>query len=218
MRRHAVIVSLLLCVCGTAARAQAPSELSSAPNLVEDAGKQDSWTYRDESVDFAIYKRFRVEPTVVYAGPEGQWGRTSEAQKQEYAALLTKGLTEGVAKAYPVTTDAAPGTATLRLTLLGVEKAGGPFKAATSASPLGLITNTVKSATGKEGTLSGSVLLSLDMLDAASGKLLFSAVRRRSPEMFDFKAAMATDDAVRAVAEGVAESIVKGLDKAGRTH
>lgn len=212
-RRTRILLAIPLLMATVAAKKidTVPSQLDSASAMTEDARKRESWTYRDPAANFATYRQFKVAPTAIYRGPEGQWGKSTEAEKQRYASLLTTGLSEGIAKEYPVVAKAGAGTAVLRITLLGIEKPYSAVATVSKLTPIGFVANGVKSVAGSKGTFSGSVLLSLEIVDGATGKLLYAGVRRRAPDALDIKGSTSTDNTVRAVARDVAEAVRKGL-------
>ena len=71
------------------------------------------------------------------------------------------------------------------MTLLGAKKTAGGVATATRVTPLGFATSALKSALGKSGTLTGSILYAVEAYDARTGELLIGAVRRRTPDPLD---------------------------------
>ena len=122
--RATLFAALALCT-PAAILAQAPSDLASASKLSPDAGKSDSWTYRNPDVALSKYQRFLIQPTVVYADPAAQWGSTTPEQRQKYADYMTRALRNAIAEGYQIADRPGPGVATMRLTLLGVQKTIG---------------------------------------------------------------------------------------------
>ena len=194
--------------------AQAPGALRSSSQLTEDPGKRDSWTYRNPNAAIGQYKRFLIQPTVVYTAPTAEWGSTTAAQRQKFAARMTDALRAEIAKSYEVATAPGPGVATMRLTLLGVQTTTKVAATASRVTPFGLALNGVKSIAGKEGSFTGSVQAAFELTDSRSGELLFAAVRRRSPDALDIEATLSTEKTVEAVADDMASAVRKGLDKA----
>jgi hypothetical protein len=194
--------------------AQAPSQLRSAKHLEEDAGKGDSWTYRNPRASIAKYQRFIILPTDVYSSPTARWGSTSPAQRAKYAAYMTNALRTELGKSYEIVDRPGPGVASMRLTLLGVSTTTKVAATASRATPLGLAFHGVKSLAGKEGSFTGGVQAALEISDSRSGELLFAAVRRRSPDALDIEATLSTERTVQAVADDIAASVRKGLNKA----
>jgi hypothetical protein len=197
--------------------AQTPPELQSSAQLTEDEGKNDSWSYRNPEASFSKYKRFIIEPAVVYTNPTAKWGSTTPEQRQKLAADMTDELREEISKSYGIAEQPAPDVAKMRLTLLGinpVDNGQGVAATVTKVTPYGLAINGVKSLAGKKGSFAGSVQLAFELIDSQTESLQFAAVRRRSPNALDIGAAMTTENTVKAVAEDIAEAVRKGLDKA----
>ena len=204
-----------LALCTPAAiQAQAPSNLKSASKLSPDNGKGDSWTYRNPNVALSKYQSFIIKPTAVYTDPTAQWGGTTPEQRQKYAAYMTKALRDEVGAGYQIVDRPGPGVATLRLTLLGVQKTIGVVATAARATPLGFAFNGVQSLRGKKGSLTGSVQAALEVTDSRSGDLVFAAVRKQAPNALDIESTLSTEKTVEAVADDFAQAIRKGLDKA----
>lgn len=204
-----------LALCAPASiLAQAPSELSSSSKLSQDDAKSDSWTYRDPKVAIGQYRRFIIQPTVVYTAPTAEWGSTTPEQRQKFAAYMTNALREQIGKGYEIVQAPGPGVATMRLTLLGVKTTTKVAATASRVTPFGLALNGVKSIAGKPGSFSGSVQAAFELSDSRTGELLFAAVRRRSPDALDIESTLSTEKTVEAVADDIASSVKKGLDKA----
>lgn len=197
--------------------AQTPTQLQSSAQLTEDPGKNDSWSYRNPEASFTKYKRFIIEPTVVYTDPTAKWGSTTPEQRQKFATKMTDALREEISKSYGVAEQPGPDVAKMRLTLLGVnpvDDGQGVAATVSKVTPIGLALNGVKSLAGKKGSFAGSVQVAFELLDSQTETLQFAAVRRRSPNALDIGAGMTTENTVKAVADDIAEAIRKGLDKA----
>jgi hypothetical protein len=188
--------------------------LRSTPYLAQDAGKQDSWTYRNPAVTVANYQSFLILPTVVSADPQARWGSSSPADRQKYAAIMTQALRDELAKSYQVVDRPGANVAALQLTLLGVQKTTPLVATASRFTPMGLALNSIKSLRGKEGTMTGSVHAAIEISDTKSGALIFAAIRHRSPNALDIGATLSTEDTVKAVAEDIASAVRKGIDRA----
>lgn len=204
-----------LALCAPAsAYAQAPSQLPSASRLTEDVGARDSWTYRNPKASLSKYQRFYIQPTAIYTDPTAKWGSTTKEQRQKYANYMTNALRKEIGQSYTLADRPGAGIATMRLTLLGVQTTTQVASTVSRVTPFGLALNGVKSIAGKPGSFTGSIQAALEITDSKSGELLFAAVRRRAPNAMDIEATLSTDHTVRAVADDIAESVRKGLDKA----
>ena len=194
-------------------RDHAPVSLRSAHKLSQDKPGSESWTYAEPRSVFLKYKTVMVDPTVVYQGADAQFEGIDYADRAKFAAIITTALRSELAKVFPAPQVAQSDTLRLRVTLLGANKTRGGIATATRVTPLGFATSAVKSALGKKGTLTGSVLYAVELYDARSNKLLLAAVRRRTPDPLDVPATFSTTDTVKAVAREFADGARKRLEE-----
>ena len=155
-----------------------------------------------------------VEPTSVYDGPDAQFDGIEPADRAKYAQILTTALGSELAGAFPAPAKAGPGALRIHLTILGAKKTKGGVATATRVTTFGLATSALKSAMGKPGALTGSMLVALEAFDGGTGELLVAAVRRRSPDALDIPATLSTTDTVKAIASDLADNIRRKLEKA----
>lgn len=215
MKQNGLMLCVVLSLCSSeACLAQVPTELRSSSKLEEDAGRKDSWTYRNPKAVISRYKSFIIQPTAVYADPAASWDGVPPDKRQKFAQMLASALREEIGKTYTVVNTPGAGVAVMRLTLLGLEDTTPGAATVSRVTPFGLALNGVKSLTGKPGSFTGSVQVAFELTDSQSNELLFAAVRRRSPDALNISATLSTEETVHAVAEDIAESIRKGLDKA----
>lgn len=211
---HSLLATTLL-VCASAAHAQystPPVGLPSSSKLAKDAEGRDSWTYVQPGAVFTSYRSVIIEPTAVYNGPESDFGDIAIDERARFAEILTDALREEIAKSFPASNPAGSGTMRVRVTLLGVRKTVGGVATATRVTPLGFASSALKSALGKRGTLTGSVLYAVEAYDGARGDLMLAAVRRRAPDPLDIPATFSTTDTVKAVARDFAKSARERLE------
>jgi hypothetical protein len=190
-------------------RDHAPVALRSSSAMTQDKGE--SWTYVKPKLDLSKYRSIMLEPTVVYAGADAQFDNISPADRQKFAAIVTDELRAELGKALPLVDRAGPGTARLRVTLLGVDGTKGGLATATRVMPIGFALSAVKSLAGKPGSLTGSMLFAVELTDARSGELEVAAVRRRTPDALDIGATLSTSDTVKAVARDFAKNVSEKL-------
>lgn len=191
----------------------APIGLTSAEELVQDREGTESWTYFEPGLDLSTYRHVIVEPARVYSGPDAQFDGIDPADRANMAEIFTAALGSELAGVLPPTNKAGPGTLRLRITILGAKKTRGGVATATRLTTFGLAANAVKSAAGKPGTMTGSVLFALEAFDGKTGELVAAGVRRRSPDALDIPATLSTTDTVKAVARDFADNIRKRLEK-----
>lgn len=201
-------VALLSVASATPAAAQtrdrAPVSLQSSSKMMQDAPQSESWTYAQPRAAFAKYRTLIVEPAVVYQGPDAQFEGIDYADRAKFANMLTQELRTELAKSFPTPAKPQADTMRLRVTILGAQKTRGGIATATRVTPLGFATSAVKSALGKKGTLTGSVLLAVELFDAKTNELLLAAVRRRTPDPLDVPATLSTTDTVKSVSRDFA--------------
>lgn len=185
-----------------------PSDWKATEQVERDAGRGESWTYVDRQADFARYKRFRIEPTVIYQGPESRFDGMDEADLKKFAAYFDAALKTELGKSFQLVEDAAaPDVLKVRVTLFGAEKTLPLVATASKLSILGAVATTLKSVSGQEGQYTGSVLHAVELTDGQTGALKVAALRRTAPDALDLGASLSTDQTVRSVASTVASKL-----------
>lgn len=225
MTRHRSAIRLALrCACAislmtgaSAAMAQtedhAPVAMKSSGKMAQDKPGSESWTYAQPRSVFTKYRTVIVEPTAVYNGPDSQFdGGISASDRSKFAAIVTDALRSELAKSFPAPARAQSDTLRLKVTLLGAEQTKGGLATATRVTPIGFGLSAMKSALGKGGSLTGSVLVAVEVYDARTNELLLAAVRRRSPDALDIPATLGTEETVKAVAREFADTARKRLE------
>jgi hypothetical protein len=185
-------------------RDHAPVDLQSAPELTQDQAQKENWTYINPDAVLTKYRTVNIEPGVVYDGPDAQFEGVSDSDRAKYAAIMTDALRTEIAKSFPASTGALANAIRVHFDLIGIQNTVGGLATATRVTPIGFGLSALKSITGRQGTLTGSVLFSVQAYDARTGKLLFAAVRRRTPDPLDIPATLSTTDTVKAVARDFA--------------
>lgn len=210
----ALSVSMVSAPLPALAQAQdhAPSDLASSQQLSH--AKGEAWNYVKPGLDLSRYRSVMIDDTRVYAGSDAQFDNIKPEDRTQFATLLTQALRTELATSPGIAPRAGPDVLRIKVTLLGAEKTTGGVATAAHVMPLGFVTNAVKSIAGKRGSLTGSVLLAIELNDAATGELLAAAVRRAAPDALDIGATTSTTDTVKAVAKDMAEKLQKRLDKA----
>ena len=210
-----IIATTALCLASPLfgqAKDRPPGALSYARNMTHDRGE--SWTYRKPDLDLGGYDSIIVENGTVYTGPDAQFDDVSRADRPRYAAIMTDAVRSELRKSFSVVTAAAPKTLRLKLVLVGVDGTKGGVATATRVMPIGFALSAVKSVAGKPGSLTGSVLYAIELLDSQTGSLMVAAVRRGAPDALDIPATLSTTDTVKAVAQDVAKQLREKLEHA----
>jgi len=206
--------ALLVAVPASAqTRDQAPVALPSAAKMSQDRAGSESWTYVQPVSVFAKYRTVIVEPTTVYRGPDAQFDGVDPADRNNYAAVFTQELRQEIAKTFPAPAKPQADTLRLRVTILGATKTKGGIATATRVTPMGFGISALKSALGKGGSFTGSVLYSVELYDANTNELLLAAVRRRTPDPLDVPATISQEETIKAVAREFADGARKRLEQ-----
>lgn len=208
------IPALLLAAAPAMAQTKdhAPVALPSAGLMSQDKPGTESWTYAQPTSVFTKYRTVIVDPTTVYQGPDAQFDGVDPADRNNYAAIITGELRNEIAKTFPSPARPQADTLRLRVTILGATKTKGGLATATRVTPVGFGLSALKSALGKTGTLTGSLLYAVELYDARTNELLLAAVRRRTPDPLDVPATISQTETVKAVAREFADGARKRLE------
>ena len=197
-------------------RDHAPVSLPSASRMAQDKPGTESWTYSQPASVFTKYRTVIVDPTAVYQGPDSQFEGIDPADRSSYAATITDELRQEISKSFPVPPAVQPDTLRLRVTILGATKTKGGIATATRVTPMGFGLSALKSALGKGGSFTGSILYAVELYDARTNELLLAAVRRRTPDPLDVPATISQSETVKAVAREFADGARKRLEQLTR--
>jgi len=190
----------------------APVALKSSNKMTQDKANSESWTYVQPREVFTKYRTVIVDPTAVYQGADAQFDGIDSADRYKAASVITEDLRKELAKTFPSPARPQADTLRLKVTILGATKTKGGIATATRVTPIGFGLSAVKSALGKPGTFTGSVLFAVELYDAKTNELLLAAVRRRTPDPLDVPATISQDETIKAVAREFADGARKRLE------
>ena len=190
----------------------APVALKSSSKMTQDKANSESWTYVQPREVFSKYRTVIVEPTAVYQGPDSQFDGIDSADRYKAASVITAELRQELAKTFPSPATAQADTLRMKVTILGATKTKGGIATATRVTPVGFGLSALKSALGKPGTFTGSVLFAVELHDARTGQLLLAAVRRRTPDPLDVPATLSQEETIKSVAREFADGARKRLE------
>lgn len=203
------IILATVCVVLSACSSTQPvaySGISSAsmltPNLQDQSGRM-PYSYAPE-VNWRHYNTVMLEPVAIYRGQDDQFKDLSEKDKLELMSYMTTQATEKLLQArIKLVNTPTPATLRVRLTLTGA-RTNTPVLGTLSRFDLaGGIYNSVQNFRDQEGTLTGSVSYSVEIFDAATGRLLNAYVAKQYPSPWNISASMGALSASKA-----------GIDKA----
>jgi hypothetical protein len=216
VRTHFVLVALAILSAAPVfaqTRDHPPVALHSSRKMTQDKPGSESWTYAQPRSVFLKYKTVIVDPAVVYQGADAQFEGIDRADRQKFADMITRELRSEIGKSFPTPAKPQADTLRLKVTILGAQKTQGGLATATRVTPLGFATSALKSAIGKKGSYTGSVLYAVELTDARTNELLIAAVRRRTPDPLDVPATLSTTDTVKAVAREFADGARRRLEE-----
>jgi hypothetical protein len=219
VRTHFALAALAIFVAAPVVaqtRDHPPVALKSSKKMTQDKPGSESWTYAQPRSVFLKYRTVIVDPTVVYQGADAQFEGIDRADRQKFADMITRELRSEIGKSFPSPAKPQADTLRLKVTILGAQKTQTGLATATRVTPLGFATSALKSAIGKKGSYTGSVLYAVELTDARTNELLVAAVRRRTPDPLDVPATFSTTDTVKAVAREFADGARKRLEELTR--
>ena len=193
-------------------RDHAPVALKSSTRMTQDKANSENWTYVQPREVFTKYRSVIVDPTAVYQGPDAQFEGIDTADRYKAASVITDELRRELAKTFPSPASPQADTLRLKVTMLGATKTKGGIATATRVTPMGFGLSALKSALGKPGTFTGSVLFAVELHDGRTGELLLAAVRRRTPDPLDVPATLSQEETIKAVAREFADGARKRLE------
>ena len=215
LRRLAIpAIALLIAVPANAqTKDHAPVSLKSSSKMAQDKSGTENWTYIQPRSVFTKYRSVIVDPTSVYQGPDAQFDDIDSAARYKMAGVVTEELRQELAKTFPSPAKPQADTLRMRVTIIGATKTKGGIATATRVTPVGFGISALKSALGKPGTFTGSILYAVELHDGRTGELLLAAVRRRTPDPLDVPATISQEETVKAVAREFADGARKKLEQ-----
>src|SRR5258708_12892999 len=123
-----------------------------------------------------------IDPVTIYTGPDAQFGSVSADDRKIVADYMVRKFTEVLCKRYDLTTERAPGTPRLHLTLTGIETSTPVLSTVSHLAPVAVVVNTALEATDRNGTFFGSVSYAVELSDAVDGDLLYAYITRQTPD------------------------------------
>ena len=190
----------------------APVAMKSSSKMTQDKAGAENWTYVQPREVFTKYRSVIVDPAVVYQGPDAQFDGIDSADRYKAASVITEELRQELAKTFPSPAKPQADTLRIKVTILGATKTKGGIATATRVTPVGFGLSALKSALGKPGTFTGSVLFAVELHDARTNELLLAAVRRRTPDPLDVPATISQDETIKSVAREFADGARKRLE------
>ena len=215
MRQALLMTSLAACVVLAGCASSQPvrySGLASSEQLQAEHGASSRIPYAySPQVDWRRYRSVIVEPVVIYRGPDNQFEKISEENKQRLATYMREQFTQSLGRGLRVVDRPGPNAIRVKLTLTGAKRTTAVLGAALHFDLAGGPYNAVQGARGKEGMLMGSVMYAVEIEDASTGRLLNAYVAKQYPNAMNVKASFgalaASMAGVREGADDLAERL-----------
>lgn len=198
-----VLAALALGGCATRQTPLPRAALASARELAPSPAGADPhqpFSYRAPDVHWSEYSRMQVLPVVLYTGADAQFDDADDEDKRAVMAAMGSFFESALRRRYTLVDQPGPQTLKLRLTLTGFEKNTPVLSTLSKVLPIGLVRNTIRSASGEQGSHSGSLSYAVEVYDASSDRLLRAFVAKRYPSAMNVGASLGTLDAARTAA------------------
>ena len=199
--------TLMLCTATAGCASVAPvpySELASSAYMAPDKSDASGRVpYRYSTpVDWRAYNKVILEPVAIYRGRDHQFGDISDKDKATLAAYMQNCFADRLRRRFALARERGPNTLRIRLTLTGAV-ANTPVLGTLSRFDMaGAVYNGVQAARDGDGMMTGSVIYSVEIFDAATSRLLSAYVTKQYPGAYDIKASV-----------GALAAATAGLDK-----
>jgi hypothetical protein len=208
---------LILCVAisgcaGT--RPMAYSGIASSsqlkPNAQDKSGRV-PYSYSTQ-VDWRNYTHVIVAPVAVYRGPDNQFGKISDEDKNILAKYMQEQFSEKLAERFQITNAPSPNTLRIELTLTGAKTSTPVVSTFTHFDLAGGPYNVVQGIRGKEGMLMGDVTYAVEIYDASTNRLLNAYIEKQYPSAMNVKATVGSLSASKTGIQKGADALVAKLN------
>ena len=175
--------------------------------------------YRSPTLEVGKYKSLMVDDADVYRAEDADFGGASEEDKARLAAKLSTDFrNELLKRKYPLVSQPGQGVVRLHLTLAGLKESKPVASTVLRLTPLGLGMSAAKTVTGQSSALIGSVTVSGEMIDTASGEPLAGFVATESPIALDITSGLGKLRAAELGIERGADDFGDALDRFLNRH
>jgi len=214
--KRTAMAAATVSVIGLAACTENASNLSGQPTKAPMAQGEvlgrGAMVYRAPNINARQYTKFIIDPVQIYRGTDADWGGASEQDIQEMAAFIRSEMVRALGDRFPVVTAPGPDVARIKLTLAGLENNTPVLAPVSRVLPFGLAVNVTNQLRDKEGSFTGAVTFSGEVVDSRSNQSLVVFAQRRGPDALDIGATMSDRDAQKAAVTSFADAFRKRLD------
>lgn len=178
----------------------------------------ETMVYVDNTVDYRKYRKFLVEPVVIYQGADDDFGSIPGKDRQWMADYIRESFVTAITAndGYPVVNSPGPDVVRVKFTLIGMTRTIRTLQAVTLINPVGLGINTIKSLSGGQGAFMGNVTIAAEFYDSQSGRLISAFQAKRYPLPIDVLNLAGEYDAAQAGVRDIMQAIRRGADATHR--
>ena len=209
--RRLTVLALCVALTGCASVTPIPyAEVASssylAPNPSDASGHM---PYRySTAIDWRFYNKVLLEPVVIYRGSDQQFGDMSEDDRKSLANYMQTRFAEKLSRRFAMVNQRGPNTLRVRLTLTGAVTNTPVLGTLSRFDLAGAVYNGVQAARDGEGTMTGSVIYTVEIFDAATSRLLGAFVSKQYPNAYNIKASVGPLAAAEAGLDKGADALV----------
>jgi hypothetical protein len=213
---RALLGGAAVCVALTGCASVQPvkySGIESSTYLTADANDKNGripFSY-GEATDWSKYTKVLVEPVVIYAGADNQFGSMSDADKQVLARYMQETFDKKLGARFQLASTAGPDVLRIKLILTGAGTTKPGLGTFTHLDIGGNLYNGVQAIRGKEGAFSGYVIYAVELRDGATNHLLHAYVTKQYPNAMNLVASFGALHAAKTGIDKGADALVASL-------
>ena len=212
--RRLTVLALCVALTGCASVTPVPyAEVASSSYLApnpSDASGHMPYRYAT-AIDWRFYNKVLLEPVVIYRGSDQQFGDMSEDDKKSLGIYMQTRFAEKLSRRFAIVNQRGPNTLRVRLTLTGAVTNTPVLGTLSRFDLAGAVYNGVQAARDGEGTMTGSVIYTVEIFDAATSRLLGAFVSKQYPNAYNIKASVGPLAAAEAGLDKGADALVAQL-------
>ena len=162
-------------------------------------------------VEWSRYRSFVLDPVDIYRGPDQQFEKVSEQDKQALAGYMQEQFQARLRERYAQVFEPRRDTLRIRITLTGARASTAFISTFTKMDIGGAPYNAVQAMRGREGLFTGSVSYAVEVYDASSQRLLKAYVDKQYPNAMNMKATFGAMSAARTGIQKGADNLLQNL-------
>ncbi|WP_250901799.1 MULTISPECIES: DUF3313 domain-containing protein [unclassified Dyella] len=165
----------------------------------------------DTPVEWSRYRSFVLDPVDIYRGPDQQFEKVSEQDKQALAGYMQEQFQARLRERYAQVFEPRRDTLRIRITLTGARASTKFISTFTKMDIGGAPYNAVQAMRGREGLFTGSVSYAVEIYDAQSQRLLKAYVDKQYPNAMNMKATFGAMSAARTGIQKGADNLLQSM-------